>query len=227
MCNALLCSPAVTLLRIIALVWWLLLHCVCLLWFPQALRSCASTSTDQWWVLTSVPYPMWPGQCLRDYGMLVLYFCSWRNGTSTVLFEVTLYEVEKFDYMNPYWLVVWSCFSWTEHGISTVPFLLFSVCVSLCLCASAVHVFVCVCIFPQAMSFEAHSLTVPSVMWLGLLPSDLQRFGHTTRYFLFPLPSSNWDYILGILDCLFWFLLLLPSLFFFFQIGRASCRERV
>ncbi|XP_034551737.1 meiotic recombination protein SPO11 isoform X9 [Notolabrus celidotus] len=26
-----------------------------------------------------------------------------------------------------------------------------------------------------AMSFEAHSLTVPSVMWLGLLPSDLQR----------------------------------------------------
>uniref|UniRef100_A0A8C6USY8 DNA topoisomerase (ATP-hydrolyzing) n=1 Tax=Neogobius melanostomus TaxID=47308 RepID=A0A8C6USY8_9GOBI len=29
--------------------------------------------------------------------------------------------------------------------------------------------------FPQAMSFEARSLTVPSVMWLGLLPSDLQR----------------------------------------------------
>uniref|UniRef100_A0A8C5DA56 DNA topoisomerase (ATP-hydrolyzing) n=1 Tax=Gouania willdenowi TaxID=441366 RepID=A0A8C5DA56_GOUWI len=27
----------------------------------------------------------------------------------------------------------------------------------------------------MAMSFEAHSLTVPSVMWLGLLPSDLQR----------------------------------------------------
>ncbi|XP_042266125.1 meiotic recombination protein SPO11 isoform X1 [Thunnus maccoyii] len=26
-----------------------------------------------------------------------------------------------------------------------------------------------------AMSFEAHSLTVPSLMWLGLLPSDLQR----------------------------------------------------
>ncbi|KAK2851629.1 hypothetical protein Q5P01_007905 [Channa striata] len=26
-----------------------------------------------------------------------------------------------------------------------------------------------------AMSFEAHSLTVPSVMWLGLLPSDIQR----------------------------------------------------
>uniref|UniRef100_A0A8C8G2T0 DNA topoisomerase (ATP-hydrolyzing) n=1 Tax=Oncorhynchus tshawytscha TaxID=74940 RepID=A0A8C8G2T0_ONCTS len=26
-----------------------------------------------------------------------------------------------------------------------------------------------------AMSFEAHSLTVPSVMWLGLLPSDLHR----------------------------------------------------
>uniref|UniRef100_M4ATQ4 DNA topoisomerase (ATP-hydrolyzing) n=1 Tax=Xiphophorus maculatus TaxID=8083 RepID=M4ATQ4_XIPMA len=27
----------------------------------------------------------------------------------------------------------------------------------------------------SSMSFEAHSLTVPSVMWLGLLPSDLQR----------------------------------------------------
>nr|XP_057908206.1 meiotic recombination protein SPO11 isoform X2 [Doryrhamphus excisus] len=26
-----------------------------------------------------------------------------------------------------------------------------------------------------AMSFEAHSLTIPSVMWLGILPSDLQR----------------------------------------------------
>uniref|UniRef100_A0A3P8YJJ4 Topoisomerase 6 subunit A/Spo11 TOPRIM domain-containing protein n=1 Tax=Esox lucius TaxID=8010 RepID=A0A3P8YJJ4_ESOLU len=25
------------------------------------------------------------------------------------------------------------------------------------------------------ISFEAHNLTVPSVMWLGLLPSDLQR----------------------------------------------------
>jgi len=25
------------------------------------------------------------------------------------------------------------------------------------------------------MSFEAHHLTVPSIKWLGLLPSDLQR----------------------------------------------------
>uniref|UniRef100_A0A3Q0R2A4 DNA topoisomerase (ATP-hydrolyzing) n=1 Tax=Amphilophus citrinellus TaxID=61819 RepID=A0A3Q0R2A4_AMPCI len=32
---------------------------------------------------------------------------------------------------------------------------------------------ICMCVY--AMSFEAHSLTVPSVMWLGLLPSDLQR----------------------------------------------------
>lgn len=30
---------------------------------------------------------------------------------------------------------------------------------------------------PQSMAFEAHSLTVPSVLWLGLLPSDIQRFG--------------------------------------------------
>lgn len=56
---------------------------------------------------------------------------------------------------------------------------------------------VCALVFPQAMSFEAHSLTVPSVMWLGLLPSDLQRFGLDIRYFLLPPPASNWDYILG------------------------------
>lgn len=50
---------------------------------------------------------------------------------------------------------------------------------------------------PQAMSFEAHSLTVPSVMWLGLLPSDLQRFGLNLHNFLLPSPASNWDCILG------------------------------
>uniref|UniRef100_A0A8C7V557 DNA topoisomerase (ATP-hydrolyzing) n=1 Tax=Oncorhynchus mykiss TaxID=8022 RepID=A0A8C7V557_ONCMY len=33
----------------------------------------------------------------------------------------------------------------------------------------------CIYKYGSAMSFEAHSLTVPSVMWLGLLPSDLQR----------------------------------------------------
>lgn len=49
---------------------------------------------------------------------------------------------------------------------------------------------VLVCTFsPQAMSFEAHSLTVPGIMWLGLLPSDLQRFGINIRYFLFPPPA--------------------------------------
>uniref|UniRef100_A0A3P9HZ19 DNA topoisomerase (ATP-hydrolyzing) n=1 Tax=Oryzias latipes TaxID=8090 RepID=A0A3P9HZ19_ORYLA len=40
------------------------------------------------------------------------------------------------------------------------------------------HGFEIMCIYKYgsvAMSFEAHSLTVPSVMWLGLLPSDLQR----------------------------------------------------
>lgn len=52
---------------------------------------------------------------------------------------------------------------------------------SLCAC---VHFFP-----PQAMSFEARSLTVPSIMWLGLLPSDLQRFGINIRYFLFPPPA--------------------------------------
>ncbi|KAJ3586716.1 hypothetical protein NHX12_013110 [Muraenolepis orangiensis] len=50
-----------------------------------------------------------------------------------------------------------------------------------------------------AMSFEAHRLTVPSVLWLGLLPSDLQRFGLSppplTYTSCFP-PASNWDYSL-------------------------------
>lgn len=46
------------------------------------------------------------------------------------------------------------------------------------------------------MSFEAHSLTVPSVLWLGLLPSDLQRFGLSICHFLLPPPAPNWDYIL-------------------------------
>lgn len=45
---------------------------------------------------------------------------------------------------------------------------------------------------PQAMSFEAHSLTVPSVMWLGLLPSDLQRFELNLPCFLHP-PAPNWN----------------------------------
>lgn len=59
-----------------------------------------------------------------------------------------------------------------------------------------VCVSMCVLIFPQAMSFEAHSLTVPSVLWLGLLPSDLQRFGLNICHFLLPPPAPNWDYIL-------------------------------
>uniref|UniRef100_A0AAY4D0D1 DNA topoisomerase (ATP-hydrolyzing) n=1 Tax=Denticeps clupeoides TaxID=299321 RepID=A0AAY4D0D1_9TELE len=38
------------------------------------------------------------------------------------------------------------------------------------------HVHLVVCVFSsQSMSFEAHSLTVPSVLWLGLLPSDIER----------------------------------------------------
>uniref|UniRef100_A0A673CFF4 DNA topoisomerase (ATP-hydrolyzing) n=1 Tax=Sphaeramia orbicularis TaxID=375764 RepID=A0A673CFF4_9TELE len=41
-----------------------------------------------------------------------------------------------------------------------------------------------------AMSFEAHSLTVPSVMWLGLLPSDLQRLRIPTDV-LIPLSKRD------------------------------------
>ncbi|CAG6021659.1 unnamed protein product [Menidia menidia] len=41
-----------------------------------------------------------------------------------------------------------------------------------------------------AMSFEAHSLTVPSVMWLGLLPSDLQRL-RVPRDSLIPLNKTD------------------------------------
>jgi len=50
-------------------------------------------------------------------------------------------------------------------------------------CILCVCVCLCVSFSTQAMSFEAHNLTVPSVMWLGLLPSDLQRFGlnHSTH----------------------------------------------
>ncbi|XP_072223774.1 meiotic recombination protein SPO11 isoform X2 [Leuresthes tenuis] len=41
-----------------------------------------------------------------------------------------------------------------------------------------------------AMSFEAHSLTVPSVMWLGLLPSDLQRL-RVPKESLIPLTKRD------------------------------------
>ncbi|KAM4562540.1 meiotic recombination protein SPO11 [Odontesthes bonariensis] len=41
-----------------------------------------------------------------------------------------------------------------------------------------------------AMSFEAHSLTVPSVMWLGLLPSDLQRL-RVPKESLIPLTKTD------------------------------------
>ncbi|XP_061590830.1 meiotic recombination protein SPO11 [Cololabis saira] len=41
-----------------------------------------------------------------------------------------------------------------------------------------------------AMSFEAHSLTVPSVMWLGLLPSDLQRL-RVPKDSLIPLTKKD------------------------------------
>ncbi|RVE70690.1 hypothetical protein OJAV_G00067640 [Oryzias javanicus] len=41
-----------------------------------------------------------------------------------------------------------------------------------------------------AMSFEAHSLTVPSVMWLGLFPSDLQRL-RVPKSSLLPLTRTD------------------------------------
>uniref|UniRef100_A0A3Q3WW90 DNA topoisomerase (ATP-hydrolyzing) n=1 Tax=Mola mola TaxID=94237 RepID=A0A3Q3WW90_MOLML len=41
-----------------------------------------------------------------------------------------------------------------------------------------------------AMSFEARSLTVPSVMWLGLLPSDLQRL-YVPKEALIPLTKRD------------------------------------
>uniref|UniRef100_A0A3B3D909 DNA topoisomerase (ATP-hydrolyzing) n=1 Tax=Oryzias melastigma TaxID=30732 RepID=A0A3B3D909_ORYME len=54
------------------------------------------------------------------------------------------------------------------------------------------HVKVCLyfCVCVQAMSFEAHSLTVPSVMWLGLLPSDLQRL-RVPKSSLLPLARTD------------------------------------
>lgn len=91
----------------------------------------------------------------------------------------------------------------------------------LCMC---LWLGVCLCVhgfFPQAMSFEAHSLTVSSVMWLGLLPSDIQRFGLNICYFLLPFSASNWDYILG--TCrLFVLVSVAVALFFFFTWGTAS-----
>uniref|UniRef100_A0A3P9MIV8 DNA topoisomerase (ATP-hydrolyzing) n=1 Tax=Oryzias latipes TaxID=8090 RepID=A0A3P9MIV8_ORYLA len=55
------------------------------------------------------------------------------------------------------------------------------------------HGFEIMCIYKYgsvAMSFEAHSLTVPSVMWLGLLPSDLQRL-MVPKHSLLPLTRRD------------------------------------
>ncbi|KAF6718064.1 Meiotic recombination protein SPO11 [Oryzias melastigma] len=55
------------------------------------------------------------------------------------------------------------------------------------------HGFEIMCIYKYgsvAMSFEAHSLTVPSVMWLGLLPSDLQRL-RVPKSSLLPLTRTD------------------------------------
>ncbi|KAM3617123.1 uncharacterized protein V6R79_002478 [Siganus canaliculatus] len=50
-----------------------------------------------------------------------------------------------------------------------------------------------------AMSFEAHSLTVPSVMWLGLLPSDLQRL-RVPEEALIPLTKRDEDKLSSLLQ---------------------------
>ncbi|XP_034733633.1 meiotic recombination protein SPO11 [Etheostoma cragini] len=49
-----------------------------------------------------------------------------------------------------------------------------------------------------AMSFEAHNLTVPSVMWLGLLPSDLQRL-RVPEDALIPLTKRDEDKLSSLL----------------------------
>ncbi|XP_042072153.1 meiotic recombination protein SPO11 isoform X1 [Haplochromis burtoni] len=50
-----------------------------------------------------------------------------------------------------------------------------------------------------AMSFEAHSLTVPSVMWLGLLPSDLQRL-RVPKDALIPLTKRDESKLCSLLE---------------------------
>ncbi|XP_056154689.1 meiotic recombination protein SPO11 [Lampris incognitus] len=50
-----------------------------------------------------------------------------------------------------------------------------------------------------AMSFEAHSLTVPSVMWLGLLPSDIQRL-RVPQNVLIPLTRRDENKLRSLLE---------------------------
>ncbi|MGH0177580.1 UNVERIFIED_CONTAM: hypothetical protein FKN15_075471 [Acipenser sinensis] len=53
------------------------------------------------------------------------------------------------------------------------------------------HVLFCQYIFSwQSMSFDARSLTVPAVMWLGLLPSDLERL-NVPKEVLIPLTKRD------------------------------------
>ncbi|XP_013403528.1 meiotic recombination protein SPO11-like [Lingula anatina] len=44
----------------------------------------------------------------------------------------------------------------------------------------------------KALSFEAHNLTVPSVMWIGILPSDIHRL-QIPQNMLIPLKKSDFD----------------------------------
>ncbi|XP_063744752.1 meiotic recombination protein SPO11 isoform X2 [Eleginops maclovinus] len=50
-----------------------------------------------------------------------------------------------------------------------------------------------------SMSFEAHSLSVPSVMWLGLLPSDLQRL-QVPQEALIPLTKRDESKLISLLQ---------------------------
>ncbi|CAI5648010.1 unnamed protein product [Oreochromis niloticus] len=70
-------------------------------------------------------------------------------------------------------------------------------------CCVARHICIeIMCIYKYgsvAMSFEAHSLTVPSVMWLGLLPSDLQRL-RVPKDALIPLTKRDESKLCSLLE---------------------------
>lgn len=196
--------------------------CVCfslliffIVFFFQALRSCVSTSMDQWWVSLSRFFCLF---VFYKYGLAFSVCSCWQHiiMTSHLLiwkkrpvkhFKTFVFVKINYPTLFTFLMELSLCSLWAHAGHSTDY-----------LCVYWRH-FVSVCMnvgfffSPQSMSFEAHSLTVPSVMWLGLLPSDLQRFGLNIHDFLLPIGNIFCRH----LDCLFWFLLLFYSSFFPFQ----------